>query len=118
MTTSSIGFHAMPDSPHLTFSWCGYTLLTLDDLDPDLKADQVAGVYINGVQHKFRVLLPRTVMLIPAFKQEAQRVRIEIKQEGQEVSSDPLPVPSRPPRLPPDQSWGLTRPQVSRRPVP
>jgi len=118
MTTSSIGFHAMPDSPHLTWSVLGYTLMTLQGLDEDLTADQVAGVFINGVQQKFRVLLPRTIMLLPAFKQEAQRVRIEIKQEGQEEAPDPLPVSSRPPRLPPDQSWGLTRPQTPRRPVP
>ena len=117
-TTSSIGFHAVPDSPHLTWSWCGYTLLTLDGLDEDLTSDQVSGIYINGVKHMFRVLLPRTVMLIPAFKQEAQRVRIEIKREGQEVASEIKSVLSRSPRPPPDESYGLTKPQTSRRPAP
>lgn len=41
MNQDQIGFHAMPDSPHLTHTWCGYTLLTLAGLDPDLTADHI-----------------------------------------------------------------------------
>lgn len=105
----------MPDSPHLTWSVCGYTLLTLEGLSPDISSSQVTEVYINGVVHDFRILLPSTIMLIPSFKQEAQRVRIELKQKGQETAPDikSNSIRSTPP--PPLNSYGLTPPETPRK---
>ena len=112
MTTSSIGFHAMPDSPHLTWSWCGYTLLALEGLSPDISASEVVGVRINGVLHNFRVVSTSTIMLIPGFKQEAQRVTIEIKPATGSTGHKPFTPPSY--AVAPKQSWGFTSPEAAR----
>ena len=111
MTNNSeaVGFYAMPDSPHLTHSWCGYTLLTLQGLSSDLSAGQIARVTLNGVDQKWRPMGDTTLMLIPAFKQEAQRVVLHlIVLPSQEA---PEPFKSTQARVPaPDLSVGLTPP--------
>ncbi|NMM09970.1 MAG: hypothetical protein HHJ16_06830 [Polaromonas sp.] len=110
MTTSNqVSFHAMPDSAHLTHTWCGYALLALTGLSPGLTSGQVERVTLNGIDHKWRPIGGRTLMLIPAFKQEAQIVVLHL-------------IPSAAPEAPkpfktilaraasPDYSVGLTPP--------
>lgn len=107
-TPHQVGFHAMPDSPYLTWSPCGYTLLTLAGLAPDISTGQIARVTLNGMDHKWRPLGGQTLMLIPSFKQEAQRVVVHL-----------IPVPEAPKPFksilagvaPPDHSYGLTAPK-------
>ena len=77
-TFNQVGFHAMPDSPHLTWSACGYTLLTLAGLAPDISTGQIARLTLNGVDHRWRPMGDTTLMVIPAFKQEAQRVVLHL----------------------------------------
>ena len=90
-------------------------MLSLKDLS--ITADQVAQVYINGVTQKWRPLWDQTLLIIPAFAQQAQRVSIELKVPA----GNTAPETSKPVRAtlpPPDQSWGLSAPQSSRRAVP
>lgn len=79
MTNESIGFHAMPDSKHLRYTHCGYTELSLRSLSEEITSDQVSKVFINGVEKRWRTMGDNTLMVIPAFKQEAQRVVVELK---------------------------------------
>ena len=110
MNQDQIGFHAMPDSPHLTHTWCGYTLLTLAGLDPDLTADQIDRITLNGIEQKWKPLGDQTLMLIPSFRQEAQRLVIHTKSclatEGQKSFIWPAPTLPRP-----DLSMGLGKAQ-------
>ena len=108
-TPDQIGFHAMPDSQWLTHTWCGYALLTLEGLSSGLTKDQVERITVNGIDHKFRPMGDQTLMLIPSFKFEAQRVVLHL-------------IPSAAPEAPkpfksilagvalPDLSMGLTAP--------
>ena len=109
-TPDQVGFHAMPDSPYLTHTWCGYALLTLEGLSPEISSGHVQRVTVNGMDHKWRPMGDNTLMLIPSiFPLEAQRVVLHL------VSS---PAPEAPQRLktvqagvvPPDLSMGFTAP--------
>jgi hypothetical protein len=72
-------FFAMPDSPHLTSTYCGYTLMTLHGLSTWTTSKEIERITINGVDHKFKVMGDRTLMLIPSFRQEAQTVKVYCK---------------------------------------
>jgi len=69
----------MPDSPHLTATYCGYTLMTLNGLSTWTTSKEIERITLNGVDHKFKVMGDRTLMLIPSFRQEAQTVGIYCK---------------------------------------
>ena len=108
-TTHQVGFHALPDSPHLTWSACGYTLLTLTGLAPDLSTGEIARVTLNGVDHRWRPMGDQTLMLIPAFKQEAQRMVLHLIPTP--ASEAPKPFKNILAGVaPPDLSMGLTAP--------
>ena len=110
MTESKqVCFHAMPDSPFLTHTWCGYALLTLHGLSPVVTKDQVQRVSINGMDHKFRPMGDQTLMLIPSFKFEAQQVTLHL------ISTAAPEAPKSFKNIlagvvPPDLSVGLTPP--------
>ena len=72
-------FFAMPDSPHLTSTYCGYTLMTLNGLSTWTTSKEIERITLNGVDHKFKVMGDRTLMLIPSFRQEAQTVKVYCK---------------------------------------
>ena len=112
MTNNSeaVGFYAMPDSPHLTHSWCGYTLLTLQGLSSDLSTGQIARVTLNGVDQKWRPMGDQTLMLIPAFKQEAQRVVLHLIVPPSQEAPEPFKTILAG-VAPPDLSYGLTAPK-------
>ena len=107
-TPDQVGFHALPDCPYLTHTWCGYALLALEGLSPDISTGQVQRVTLNGLDHKFRPMGGQTLMLIPSFRFEAQRVVLHL-----------IPVPEAPKPFksiragvaPPDLSYGLTAPK-------
>lgn len=106
MTANQYGFHAMPDCPHLTHTWCGYMLLTLAGLDPDLTTDQIDKITLNGVNKEWKPMGDQTVMIIPSFRQEAQRLVIHTKSCSgmEEEKSSIWPLPKLPQ---PDLSMGL-----------
>lgn len=79
MDPEPIEFYAMPDSPHLTHSWCGYMLITLPGLSLDLTSDQVEKITINGYEQKWKPLGQEALMIIPSFRQEAQRVQLHLR---------------------------------------
>ena len=108
-TPHQIGFHAMPDSPYLTHTWCGYALLTLQGLSPGVTKDQVQRVTVSGVDHKWRPMGDQTLMLIPSFKFEAQRVVIHLISSA--APEAPKPFKTIQARVPdPDLHYGLTAP--------
>lgn len=109
----SLGFHAMPDSPHLTRTHCGYTMLALRGLSEEITSDQVGAVSINGFAQQWRAMNDRTLMIIPAFLQEAQRVVIEFKVPAGVTALKPFKT-LRATVTPPDQSMGLTPPKTRR----
>jgi hypothetical protein len=94
----------MPDSPHLTKTYCGYTLMTLTGLAGEITTGQVERITINGVSHKFKPMGDQTLMLIPSFRQEAQTIGIYCK------GGDQTPGIHKPVSLnsPPDFSTGFT----------
>ena len=109
-TSNQVGFHALPDGPFLTHSWCGYALLTLEGLSPVVTKDQVQRVTVQGIDHKFRPMGDQTLMLIPSFfPWEAQRVVLHLT---------PSPATEAPKTFKairagvalPDLSMGLTAP--------
>ena len=108
-TTHQVGFHAMPDSEHLTWSACGYTLLTLTGLAPDLSTGEIARVTLNGVDHRWRPMGEQTLMLIPAFKQEAQRMVLHLIVPPVPEALEPFKTVQAG-LVPPDLSMGLTAP--------
>lgn len=69
-------FFALPNSPHLTHTFCGYTLMTLAGFSGCITSDQIEMVTINGEQQEFKPLGDNTIAVIPAFKQEAQVVKV------------------------------------------
>jgi hypothetical protein len=108
-TPDQVGFHAMPDSPYLTHTWCGYALLTLQGLSPGVTKDQVQRVTVNGVDHKWRPMGDQTLMLIPSFKFEAQRVVLHLTPSA--APEAPKPFKNIPAGVaPPDLSHGFTAP--------
>ena len=108
-TPHQVGFHAMPDSPHLTWSACGYTLLTLTGLAPEISTGQIARVTLNGVDLVTRPMGATTLMVIPAFKQEAQRVVLHLIVPPAPEAPKPFKtIQSRAPA--PDLHYGLTAP--------
>ena len=99
----------MPDSEHLTWSACGYTLLTLTGLAPDLSTGEIARVTLNGVDLVTRPMGATTLMVIPAFKQEAQRMVLHLIPTP--ASEAPKPFKTILAGVaPPDLSMGLTAP--------
>ena len=72
-------FYAMPDSPHLLATYCGYTVLTLNGLSTWTTSKEIERITINGIDHKFKAMGDRTLMLIPSFRQEAQTVSVYCK---------------------------------------
>ena len=108
-TPHQVGFHAMPDSPHLTWSACGYTLLTLQGLTPEISTGQIARVTLNGVDLVTRPMGATTLMVIPAFKQEAQRVVLHLIVPPVPEALEPFKTVQAG-LVPPDLSMGLTAP--------
>ena len=53
--------------------------MTLNGLSTWTTSKEIERVTLNGVDHKFKVMGDRTVMLIPSFRQEAQTVGIYCK---------------------------------------
>lgn len=84
MTSPRHHFYALPDTPHLTQTYLGYTLMTLNGLSPWLTVRQIDRITINGVDHQFKPMGDQTLMLIPSFRQEAQTVGVHCK--GDRVS--------------------------------
>ena len=109
MTESNVCFYAMPDSPHLTWSACGYTLLTLTGLSPALTTDQIERLTLNGIGLVTRPMGDNTLMIIPAFKQEAQRMVIHLISDPAKEAAEPF-ISIRATPAPPDLSTGLTPP--------
>ena len=75
-------FYALPHSPHLMKTDCGYTLMALRGLSKEISTRYIERITINGVDHEFKPLGDHTVMLIPSFIQEAQSLRIFCKDEA------------------------------------
>ncbi len=102
----------MPDSPHLTKTYCGYTLMTLNGLSTWTTAKEVERITLNGVDHKFKAMGDRTLMLIPNFRQEAQTVSVYCKGDrgaAMEVAKLTLCIMQGVPvSKTPDTSTGLT----------
>ena len=94
----------MPDSPPLTKTNCGYTLMTLNGLSTWTTAKEVERITLNGIDHKFRAMGDRTLMLIPNFRQEAQTVSVYCKGDA---SPHFRGVTTHIPTPPPDLSTGL-----------
>lgn len=108
-TRNPLGFHALPNSPHLTRNACGYTLLTLTGLSEGITADQVERITINMVEQKFRSMSDRAVMIWPDFNQEAQTVKVYCKEEAE----SPRPFKAVQATVPtPDLSMGFTAPSL------
>ena len=102
-------FYAMPDSPHLTATYCGYTLMTLNGLSTWTNSKEIERITLNGVDHKFKAMGDRTLMLIPSFRQEAQTVKVYCKGD-QNLNSGYAPTDHAPKFLgtKPDLSTGLS----------
>jgi hypothetical protein len=94
----------MPQSPHLEFSHCGYTLLNLAGLSPDITARDVERITINGIEQEFRAWRHRIVMVVPGFKQEAQAIKVYCEAEAEPLRAY-LPMQARP--APPGPMYGL-----------
>ena len=83
---AAVQFFALPNSPHLTRTHCGYTLMTLAGFSGFITSDQIEMVTINGVEQKFKPLSDNTIAVIPAFRQEAQMVKVYCKSTAGEGS--------------------------------
>ena len=109
-TEPRLRFYAMPDSPHLLATYCGYTVLTLNGLSTWTTSKEIERITLNGVDHKFKAMGDRTLMLIPSFRQEAQTVKVYCKGD-QNADMRVAPVGNDPRNLgtqTPDLSTGLT----------
>lgn len=99
-------FYALPGSPHLTHSWCNYTLIALQGLVPnDITTDKVTRITVNGRLQQTRMLGKTTVMIYPKIKEEAQQVAVWYS------VPEVAPEPFKPPAVPlvsPEASWGFT----------
>jgi hypothetical protein len=108
-----INFLALPNCPHLTYSWCGYSLLSLEGLSPDatadLTSDKVTKITVNGGEWETRPMGDKVLMLIPAIKQEAQRVAVYFTGEP-EAPKAFRPLQATTPS--PKDTWGFTARQV------
>ena len=114
MAPPSIGFHAMPDSPFIIPTHCGYSQITLKDLS--ITSDQVAAVFLNGVEQQWRPFLDSSLMIIPSFPLEAQRVRIELKVPAAITAPETFKT-LRATFPPPDPCMGLTPPETHRKAI-
>lgn len=98
-------FYAMPDSPHLTHSQCGYTLVSLQGLDAEITPVKITRLLVNGTAQTYHHWGERAVMVYPAFKQEAQAVDIYY------TAAAEAPKPFKPwsePLVPPVVTYGFT----------
>ena len=102
---AAVQFFALPNSPHLTRTHCGYTLMTLAGFSGFITSDQIEMVTINGVEQKFKPLSDNTIAVIPAFRQEAQMVKVYCKSTTSERSVQNWTLL---PGIPTDLSKGLT----------
>jgi hypothetical protein len=102
---AAVRFFALPNSAHLTHTFCGYTLMTLAGFSGFTTSDQIEMVTINGVEQKFKPLSDNTIALIPAFRQEAQMVKVFCKSTTSEGSVQNW-TQLQP--TPPDLSTGLS----------
>lgn len=107
----SLGFHAMPDSPYIIPTHCGYSQILLKDLG--ITSDQVAAVFVDAVEVKWRPVLADSIMVIPAFPLEANRVVIELKVPAGNTAPETF-KPVRVTLPPPKESWGFTAPETRR----
>jgi hypothetical protein len=99
---ADIRFFALPNSPHLTYTHCGYTMMTLAGFSEWITSEQVERVTINGVEQEFKPLGTDTIAVIPAFRQEAQTVNVYCKATTSEGSvQNWTHLPSPPPDLTP-----------------
>lgn len=110
-TEPRLRFYAMPDSPHLLATYCGYTVLTLNGLSTWTTSKEIERITLNGIDHKFKVMGDRTLMLIPSFRQEAQTVKVYCKGDqnpnsGYAPTGQPLGAQTQTPA--PDLSTGLS----------
>ena len=96
--------------------------MTLAGFSGFITSDQIEMVTINGVEQKFKPLSNNTIALIPAFRQEAQMVKVYCKSTTSERSVQnwahlsssnqnwlQLPSPIQNWTRPPDLSTGLSR---------
>lgn len=60
--------------------------MTLAGLSGFITSDQIEMVTINGVEQKFKPLSDNTIAVIPAFRQEAQMVKVYCKSTTSERS--------------------------------
>ena len=99
-------FYALPNSPHLTHSWCDYTLIALHGLKPDdITTDKVTRVTVNGMEQQTRMMGKTTVMIYPKIKEEAQTVNVFYTAPA----ASPKPFkPVQYSRTEPDLSYGFT----------
>jgi hypothetical protein len=98
-------FYAVPNSPHLVHTWCGYTLISLQGLGPMLTSDKVTRVTIRGVRQKTRPMGPHALMVTPSFKQEAQQVSVYFHGEIEAVK---VLEPHQAPLVSPVDVYGFT----------
>ena len=99
-------FYAMPNSPHLTHSWCNYTLIALHGLNPsDITTDKVTRITVNGMEQQTRMMGDTTVMIYPKIKEEAQTVNVYYT-----APAEPLKPfkPHQAPLVSPETTWGFT----------
>ena len=101
-----ITLRAMPNSPHLEWHWAGYTLLNLAGLSMDITAADVVRIDVDGVEQTFRPHRHRMVMITPAFRQEAQTIKVHCR----ELTPKPaVRVQAR--VVPPAPTYGFTAPE-------
>lgn len=88
-----ITFNAMPDCKHLEHSHCGYTLLHLGGLHPRMSEQDVKRITINGVEPEWKPWRHNIIMIIPALRQEAQRIAIYSEEEPEALRGfSPFPA--------------------------
>lgn len=101
-----ITFMALPGHLAHCHSWCGYSILSLPALSPEITSDQVELITVNGLERKFRPMCDKTLMLIPSLghKLEAQIVRLYGKEQPDRPWQD---LPNQAMTAAPDLSMGL-----------
>ena len=107
MQLPKISFYALPDSPHLTHSWCGYTLLSFAGFPEPVAIHKIDRITLNGMDQQFKPFGENALMIIPAFKQEAQRLKVFCKATS-EPPSAPQSVRAR--VAPTEPTYGFTAP--------
>jgi len=107
MTDPSIRFLALPNCPHLTHTWCGYSLLSLLGLSPLTTTGKVSLITVNGVKWETRPMGDNALMLIPAIKQEGQRVSVYLSKPVQPHRAFESHQATT---APPNDTYGFTAP--------